>query len=265
MHADQVRRENLTLDVMEAARPDVDAYALQLLQSHPFRKADFFEVNDGGTRILPPLTKQLAETAPRWGAAIAGIVEKVASWFLASPSVEKGSVRLATPLSEINRSRGRKPSRKKSPSVLPRSAALPRRCKLCGKELGKGAPQLCDACLEAHQAEANEFIKEAGVRRLAALRAKGNDPAHTAEANTKRGAKVAREAAARAEWDRDNTGQYDPDLYARRIAPFINRQSVRAIRAATGLSLRTCSQIRKGERVPHARHWSRLLELAGHC
>jgi len=261
MHADQVRRDNLTLDVMEAARPDIDAYVLQLLKTHPFRKADFFEVADGGTRILPPLSKRLAETAPRWGDAVAQVAEKVASGFLAKPSTKKAHGRLSTPLTETNRSRGRQTSRKEKTPPTKRQGPLPKRCKRCGKDLAGTGRQLCDACLEEHQAAATEFIKEAGVRRLEQLRVEGKDPAHTRDANGRRGAKVSKEAAAREAWDKEHAGQLDPATYARHIAPHLDSHSVRAIRAATGLSLRYCALIRKGERIPHARHWPSLLQL----
>jgi hypothetical protein len=164
---------------MEAARPDVDAYALQLLQTHPFRKAEFFEVTDGGTRILPPLSKHLAETAPRWGDAVARVAEKVASGFLTAPSVAKASGRMPTPLPGMNRSRGRRTSRKKTPPLRSEAVTLPKRCKRCGTELVDGTRQLCASCLEEHRAQASEAIKVAGVRRLADLRAEGRDPAHS--------------------------------------------------------------------------------------
>jgi hypothetical protein len=37
--------------------------------------------------------------------------------------------------------------------------------------------------------------------------------------------------------------------------------SLKEIGKATGLSLAACSRIRAGARVPHARHWDRLLAL----
>ena len=262
MHADQVRRDSLTLDVMEAARPDVDAYTLQLLQTHPLRKTDFFEINDGGTRILPPLTRHLAETAPRWGAAIARVAESVAAGFLKAPGIPKDGVHLSTPLSETHRSRGRRKSRKTPARTQPPSVSLPRRCARCGSTRVEDSRRLCDTCLEEHQAEASEVIKDAGVRRLHELRSSGSDPAHTVEANAKRGAKVAKEAAARAAWDNHEQAPVDAAWFRTNIAPGLNGHPVREIVAATGLSLRYAALIRKGERVPHPRHWQRLAQLA---
>lgn len=52
--------------------------------------------------------------------------------------------------------------------------------------------------------------------------------------------------------------------YTRQIAPRLHGYSVRAIRAATGLSLRYCAFIRNGKRIPHARHWPALRTLVDH-
>ena len=43
LHADQKARDSLALDVMEPARPTVDALVLNLLRTRTFRAKDFFE------------------------------------------------------------------------------------------------------------------------------------------------------------------------------------------------------------------------------
>jgi hypothetical protein len=43
--------------------------------------------------------------------------------------------------------------------------------------------------------------------------------------------------------------------------PKLDGFSLKEIGKATGLSLATCSRIRAGAKVPHARHWGALLAL----
>jgi CRISPR-associated endonuclease Cas1 len=75
MHADQKSRDSLACDLMEPVRPRVDRWVLRLLAERTFRKSDFFETREGVCRIMPPLTQLLAETAPRWRAAVAVVRE----------------------------------------------------------------------------------------------------------------------------------------------------------------------------------------------
>jgi hypothetical protein len=49
---------------MEPVRPAVDTFLLDFLDRHTFTKADVYELLDGQCRVPPPLTEQLAQTAP---------------------------------------------------------------------------------------------------------------------------------------------------------------------------------------------------------
>ena len=68
-HADQKSRDSLVCDVMEAARPAVDEYLLDLLAARTFAVKDFTETRSGVCRVLAPLTHTLAETTARWAKA----------------------------------------------------------------------------------------------------------------------------------------------------------------------------------------------------
>jgi hypothetical protein len=50
----------------------------------------------------------------------------------------------------------------------------------------------------------------------------------------------------------------DPGRFTREILPIIQNVPLRQLTQATGLSLRYVSLIRRGERVPHPRHWQAL-------
>ena len=71
LHADQKARDSLALDLMEAVRPEVDAYVLDLLAGRTFSAKDFVETRKGVCRVLAPLTHTLAETTSQWARAIA--------------------------------------------------------------------------------------------------------------------------------------------------------------------------------------------------
>ena len=64
-HRDERYRDSLSLDVMEAGRPVVDAYLHRTLEVQRLRRSDFHESDRGVVRLLPPLTHRLAEPLPR--------------------------------------------------------------------------------------------------------------------------------------------------------------------------------------------------------
>jgi hypothetical protein len=109
---------------MEAVRPNVDAYVLDLLRTRTFKKNHFFETREGICRLMPPLTHELAETGTLWAGELGHVTERVArtlfeavrSSISATPSGKPGSplpFALPTPLTERNRSRGRESYRRK--------------------------------------------------------------------------------------------------------------------------------------------------------
>jgi len=60
------------------------------------------------------------------------------------------------------------------------------------------------------------------------------------------------------EWD-EKHAQPDPNEFVRAILPSLLGVPIQRMVEATGLSLRYCSLIRRGLRVPHPRHWSAFL------
>jgi hypothetical protein len=84
MHADVKGRDSMVLDVMEAVRPVVDGYVLDMFRVRPLTKADFAEDRRGVLRVLPPLTHRIAEAMPTWAAALGPVVERVSRILSAS-------------------------------------------------------------------------------------------------------------------------------------------------------------------------------------
>jgi hypothetical protein len=103
---------------------------------------------------------------------------------------------------------------------------------------------------------------EAARKALAAQTAAGNDPRRSAAVNRARGEAISESHRRNRSWAREHPGQRDEAWFKREIAPKLDAFSLKEIRKATGLSLAACSRIRAGARVPHARHWEALHELA---
>lgn len=95
LHADRLTRPSLALDLMEPVRPVVEAWALQFV-SQPMCRNWYFERADGNVRLMAPLCRRLAETAPTWGRALAPWAEWLMQeiWKTCSPAVKKPPTRL---------------------------------------------------------------------------------------------------------------------------------------------------------------------------
>lgn len=72
------------------------------------------------------------------------------------------------------------------------------------------------------------------------------------------GARNAATLRANVEWERKQTGAFDPETFATEIGPKLAAVSLAAMMWATGLSRPYCAMIRRGTRVPHPRHWEAL-------
>ena len=91
-----------------------------------------------------------------------------------------------------------------------------------------------------------------------ALRLARDDPAHGGEAARRRGSRNAATLHANVAWEREQSGGFDARTFAREIEPKLKTVSLATMMRATGLSRPYCALIRRGERVPHPRHWGAL-------
>ena len=234
-HADVSGRDALALDVMEGARPAVDAWLLELLASRPFRARELIEGRDGRCRLTPPLAHELAASIGRWRWVVAPIVERVVDLVGSadrelSPLVglagRKAKPRLARIDEHIPRARiaTTVDRRRKHAS----DARPDHRCQNCG-EVYRG--KRCKDCGFAPVA-----VDDAGADRQRAG------------------------AMAQARANRDWSGPVDDRDFKRDILPGLRGVTLRRIMEATGLSKRFASQIRNGLAVPHRRHWTALAK-----
>jgi len=66
LHVDTPARDSLACDLMEAVRPQVDAYVLDWVLSQPLRREWFFEQRDGTCRLMASFAIRLTQTAQVW-------------------------------------------------------------------------------------------------------------------------------------------------------------------------------------------------------
>jgi CRISPR/Cas system-associated endonuclease Cas1 len=72
---DKPTRDSFACDLMEAVRPDVDAYVLNWIARQPLRRSWFFEERNGNCRLMADLATQLAETTSTWARLVAPVAE----------------------------------------------------------------------------------------------------------------------------------------------------------------------------------------------
>jgi hypothetical protein len=135
---------------MEAVRPEVDTYLLDLLQRRVFHLGDFHETRRGVCRLLPPITRLLAETAPGRARLIAPVAERVAAILAEAPGSKVDC--LPTPLTNANRHAGRETMRRRPRrAAQPRSPRPPATCQICAGEVPHPDREYCDGCLPFYE------------------------------------------------------------------------------------------------------------------
>lgn len=127
--------------------------------------------------------------------------------------------------------------------------------------LKRQARDHCDDCMPEAVRDRALAFREAGRAKLQAMRAAGEDLAHSEAANRQRGAKVACAQKAFRQWDAEHEDEADPEVFRREILPGLQEVSLGSMAKATGLSEGYCSFIRRGIKIPHQRHWENLRAL----
>jgi len=254
-HRDQAYRNSFSCDVMEAVRPEVDAFVLDLLRRRTFAARDFSEGSDGVVRIMPPLSHELGATASAWARLVAPIAEHVAGLLVGKA--------VPTILSGTRRSRGTKAKESPAKAAL---RGVERTCRSCGSRRAEPARLYCKACSATVRAEQTRAAGAASRARHAALLAAGDHPSSRPEVRKRIATAQRARKRLEAEWVDDVT--LNGVDFKRDILPGLFVVSVRRIAHATGLAVASCARIRSGLVVPHRSLWSALLALsrrsAGH-
>lgn len=261
LHADLKARDSLALDVMEAVRPQVDAYVIQLLLRQVFRYRDFHETRQGACRLLEPLSHRLAETAPVWASALGPVVEQVARLIVERGN--GGSGRQPTPLTGTNRSASRRPAADHYQHAETKPSHLPRRCQSCGTFAPSQTRRYCDECLPSANIAGRTEALELARARLADLRASGAKPGVGGEAALERGRKVAAHREANRLWEALHGRATDPRCFAVEVLPLLRGVRPSELASTTGLTRHYCAAVLRGEQVPHPRWWQVLTQAYG--
>lgn len=73
-----------------------------------------------------------------------------------------------------------------------------------------------------------------------------------------------KQALARFAWDSSTQPKWlTAELFSEKIQPLLAHITLSTIQSRLGVSVYYASQIRKGQRIPHPRHWISLAELLG--
>ena len=103
LHVDTDARDSLACDLMEAARPHVDAYLLKWLTAGPLRREWFFELPDGNCRLMASFVERLSQSLPAWSRVVAPIAEWVAKTLWSAAVKPLKLKRPATHLTQTHR------------------------------------------------------------------------------------------------------------------------------------------------------------------
>jgi hypothetical protein len=119
----------------------------------------------------------------------------------------------------------------------------------------------CDGCLPRYQHDRYEVFVAAGQAKKQQLRADGVDPSHGGDAAIKRGRTMSRRRRELREWHASHgAGCVEPDAFQREILPLLGTVPISDLVRATGLTHGYLSQVRRGKKSPHPRHWEALRQ-----
>jgi len=247
LHVDTPARDSLACDLMEPIRSQVDAYLLDWITRQPLRREWFFEQGDGNCRLMGSLAVRLSETASIWRRAVAPIAEWVARAFWST--IRRPDTPVATRLTQNN-----KRATKGAPVQLPHKRVPSQQnvCAGCGKPIERNSKH-CGEC--AVKNSTASLTVGAQLGRIAAQ----SSTAKARRSETKR-----RHDLARSNWSPSTQPAWlTEDTYTKQIQPRLASATLSQIASAISVSIPYASDIRKGRRQPHPRHWKVLAELSG--
>jgi hypothetical protein len=213
-HADEANRQSLAADVMEPVRPHVDAFVLNLAWTRTFSAKDFVETREGACRLTSTLTQELALTMATWGRLVAPHAETVARHIA---RLARSGLGVVSPIGPLPSPRSRikvrvrpiaETAKPLATATVPMSAAS-NACRDCGAKLKIRKRIYCDRCLPAHREATQRALggkfQAAGPAKLAAMRARGDDPTQSPDAARRRSASASAKRKAVACWKDDGS------------------------------------------------------------
>ncbi len=247
LHTDTSARDSLACDLMEPVRPHVDAYVLEWITKQFLNREWFSEQRDGNCRLVADFAVRLAETVPIWYRQVAPVAEWVARAIWST--IHRPDTPLATRLTQNNK-RAAKGSSPRSPfAKMPSPQNL---CAGCGKPIHPDSSH-CPDCSLKNSTES-----------LIAGAQLGRAISHGALAQARRKQTKRLHDLARSQWSPSSLPAWlTEEVYEKQVQPQLRTASLSQIAAVLGVSIPYASDIRRGRRRPHPRHWEALAELAG--
>ena len=245
LHADTPARDSLACDLMEAARPLVDAYVFDWITREPLRREWFFEVRSGNCRLMAEFTERLTHTTSMWARAVAPHAEMIARELWAGRKRNSNCERIPTRLTQTHKRNARERRRE---HALPERPKPTRICRLCGAELKRGN-STCSGC--------SRSVARDNLLIAAKL---GRSKTHAPIAEARRGATQVKQRMAMRNWNPERQPRWlSEDVFRARIQPLLARIEVPLIAKTIDVSKPYATSIRRGERLPHPRHWEHSL------
>jgi CRISPR-associated endonuclease Cas1 len=246
LHADLTARDSLACDLMEPVRPQIDRYLLEWIQKGPLRRDWFFEERNGNCRLVNSLAARLSETASMWGCAVAMHAERIAQMLWSAMRRPSWDNPPATRLTHRRRleARGRASS-SRGPSPRP-----PVLCRICGTAIKTGDK----SCIDCKPTILREnMIEIAKLGRVATI---------SPEAQKLRAATQRRQAAALRSWTPSENPEWLTEAFFKvKVQPLLVKLTASTISSTLGVSHPYATSIKKGQCVPHPRHWQKLAKI----
>jgi CRISPR-associated protein Cas1 len=246
LHKDTVRRDSLACDLMEAVRPDVDAFLFDWFANQTLRREWFFEQRDGSCRLMASLAAKLSETAMSWHRLVAPWTEWIAHTLWSTSSTKERAKPRPTRLTQSHRREVKGGVSKAHSAPAPETV-----CHSCGIPIRRGT-KFCRPC--SLEVAKNNMIKIAKI---------GRQRTHSLDAQNQRSLKRRKDSAALRAWEQSgNVSMAITETdYADKIQPLLREISNSLIMSTLDVSLPYAVSIRHGQRRPHPRHWQALAGL----
>lgn len=235
VHADAKGRDNLSYDLLEPVRPEIDRWLLHLLEVRTFVWSDFIERTDGSIRIGPALREEIVATMQLWAEVVAPWAERLTH--LLGEAVS-GKWSPTTPLtkSRARRSAAVVKARKAGLDVIrPTSIAQQPSlwsCTECGGPVTNSRHVRCEAC-------------------------QATDPRQKPEVRGRRGRAI---SAARR---REKLLQDAQGIEWDQVAAVLPTMTLREIIERAGVAKSTASAWRNGITKPPPGAWAELVGVEG--
>jgi CRISPR-associated endonuclease Cas1 len=248
LHVDTDARDSLACDLMEPARPYVDAYLLKWITEGPLRREWFFEERNGNCRLMGSFATRLSECLSTLSRVVAPIAETVSRMIW---STAKKPTRMIFPPTHLTQSHCRQAKGKLDP-LIASPPQPPRLCRTCGANI-TARHNYCSTCA---------VVVTTAELMIGAQ--KGRHMSHSLEAQASRAEKALRNMVARTAWKPSNQPDWlDERCYRDKIQPRLAGLTVRTIASTLGISIPYASNVRSGKKQLHPCRWQQVAQLVG--